>query len=141
MSDRWSSRLPLLTAAAVVLLVSWRLLAGHTVHYSDAATLALPLREALYAIWQQALDNIQRHAQASTVKISLVLKAAQGHFSICDDGQGSSRVQRQEAMQNGRFGLRSMQIRLETIGGRLTFQSEPGQGSCVLGDFPLEQQK
>lgn len=107
----------------------------------DERLTSLPLREALFAVWQQALDNIQRHAQAKTVTISLELHATQGHLVICDDGQGSSYAQRQEAMKNGRFGLRSMQIRLETVGGQLTFQSEPGQGSCVTGEFPIERQK
>ncbi|MCA9917101.1 MAG: hypothetical protein KC445_04070 [Anaerolineales bacterium] len=107
----------------------------------DEQLTSLPLRQALFAVWQQALDNIQRHAQANNVQISLVLNAVQGEFAICDDGQGSSRIQRQAAMQNGRFGLRSMQIRLETVGGQLTFQSEPGRGSCVIGKFPLAYQK
>ncbi|MFZ1398800.1 MAG: ATP-binding protein [Candidatus Promineifilaceae bacterium] len=107
----------------------------------DERLTSLTLREALYAIWQQALDNIQRHAQANTVQISLVLTAAQGQFSICDDGQGSNQIQRHQAMRNGRFGLRSMHIRLENVGGKLTFQSEPGQGSCVIGKFPINGQE
>ncbi len=99
----------------------------------------LLFREVLYAIWQQALDNVQRHAQATHVIISLTLAENQVSFSICDDGRGSSITERQQALQNGRFGLRSMQIRLETLGGQLEVKSEPSQGCCLLGDFPLRE--
>lgn len=99
----------------------------------------LLIREVLYAIWQQSLDNVQRHAQATQVIISLTLSENQVAFSICDNGQGSSAAERQQALQNGRFGLRSMQIRLETIGGKLEIQSDSGQGYCLLGKFPLPE--
>lgn len=99
----------------------------------------LLFREVLYAIWQQALDNVQRHAQATQVIISLTLAENQVTFSICDNGQGSSITERQQALQNGRFGLRSMKIRLETIGGQLEVKSEPGRGCCLLGKFPLRE--
>ncbi|MFL7837834.1 MAG: hypothetical protein ACK2T4_10555, partial [Candidatus Promineifilaceae bacterium] len=45
--------------------------------------------------------------------------------------------QRQESLKNGHFGLRSMEIRLQSVGGQFAFQSVPGQGSCVLGQIPL----
>lgn len=98
-------------------------------------------RETLYAIWQQALDNIRRHAQATHVTITLELDESKGTFVICDNGQGSSMAERQEASRTGHFGLRSMQIRLEAIGGQLQFESQSGRGSCLSGFFPLTGNK
>lgn len=95
----------------------------------------IQLRESIYAIWQQALDNVQRHAQATRVTITLNLNEKEGTFEICDNGRGSSPEERQKAIRDGHFGLRSMQIRLESIGGRLRFRSSPDQGACVSGSF------
>ena len=94
-------------------------------------------RETIYAVWQQALDNIYQHAQASEVTINMALDLDQLTFSIRDNGRGSGPEQRQESLKNGHFGLRSMEIRLQSIGGQFAFQSVPGQGSCVLGQIPL----
>lgn len=95
------------------------------------------IREAIYAVWQQALDNIAQHAQATQVTAALSLDEAQLAFSICDNGRGSTPAQQQAALRAGHFGLRSMQIRLESIGGHFTFQSTLGKGSCVQAQIPL----
>jgi signal transduction histidine kinase len=98
-------------------------------------------RETIYAVWQQALDNIYQHAQATQVTINVELDFDQLTFTICDNGRGSQPIQRQEALQNGHFGLRSMQIRLQSIGGQFAFQSALDQGSCVQGQIPLPDTK
>ena len=98
-------------------------------------------RETIYAVWQQALDNIYQHAQATQVTITMELDSDQLTFTICDNGRGSQPDQRQEALKKGHFGLRSMQIRLQSIGGQFVFQSAPDQGSCVQGQIPLPDTK
>ena len=95
------------------------------------------MREVIYAVWQQALDNIYQHAQATQVAINVELEFDQLSFTICDNGRGSLPEQRQESLQSGHFGLRSMEIRLQSLGGQFVFQSAPDQGSCVKGQIPL----
>lgn len=95
------------------------------------------LRETLYAVWLQALDNVQRHAQASQVIINLEMQAGLLTFVIEDNGRGSSLEEREAASRAGNFGLRSLQIRLETVGGECHFWSQPGQGSRLTGHLPL----
>lgn len=92
-------------------------------------------------MWQQALDNIHQHAQATAVTITLALDTTQLTFSICDNGRGSLSEQQEKALKNGHFGLRSMQIRLQSVGGQFTFQSTPDQGSCVQGQIPIPDTK
>lgn len=104
----------------------------------DTAVRDLKLREAVHAVWQQALDNVRRHAQATEVQITLTVGDGNGRFSICDNGKGSSEMERQQALRSGSYGLRSMAIRLESVGGQLQVQSEPGRGSCISGAFPLQ---
>lgn len=101
----------------------------------DTTITDISIRETIYAVWQQALDNIQQHAQATAVTITLSLDTNQLAFSICDNGRGSLPEQQEEAFKNGHFGLRSMQIRLQSVGGQFTFQSTPKQGSCVHGQI------
>lgn len=97
----------------------------------------LSIREAIYSVWQQALDNVRQHAQATNLLITMQLGDRDGRFAISDNGQGSSPAQRQEALQEGRFGLRSMKLRMEAIGGWLEVVSQPGGGTVVSGGFPL----
>ncbi|NHZ71775.1 MAG: GAF domain-containing protein [Aquificales bacterium] len=95
------------------------------------------MREVIYTVWQQALDNIQQHAQATQVTAHIDIAPGQLTLSIGDNGRGSLPEQQQKAKQNGRFGLRSMQIRLESIDGQFAFHSTLDQGSCVHGQIPL----
>lgn len=107
----------------------------------DTIITDISIREPIYAVWQQALDNIQQHAQATAVTATLSLNTDQIAFSIYDNGRGSSSAQQEEALKDGHFGLRSMQIRLESVGGQFSFQSTPGTGSCVKGQIPIPNTK
>jgi len=98
---------------------------------SDTAT-----REVVYAVWRQALDNVAAHAHATRINIKLTI-TDEIHFSIEDDGIGTTEEQRAQAATNGRFGLKSMQTRLEGVNGRFRFQSQLKQGSTVEGWLPL----
>ncbi|MBE7532293.1 MAG: hypothetical protein HS099_21530 [Ardenticatenaceae bacterium] len=102
----------------------------------DTAVPNLEARHAIYAIWQQALDNIQSHARASRVTI-IWNSSIHGHcFQIQDNGQGCTPVEQQQAIANGHFGLRSMQIRLESVGGTFGFYARPGHGVTITGSLP-----
>ncbi len=106
----------------------------------DATITDVSIRETIYAVWQQALNNIQQHARATAVTITLSVNTSQLTFAICDNGRGSLPEEQEEARKHGHFGLRSMQIRLQSAGGQFTFQSNPGEGSCVQGRIPVTPQ-
>jgi len=82
-------------------------------------------------IVQEALTNIRKHAQAHTVRVLLRCKSA-GDYSLLveDDGVGI-----EESGSEGRpgeqIGLSIMQERARRLGGRLTIESEPGEGTRV----------
>lgn len=100
--------------------------------------MSLKTRHALYRVLQQALDNIREHAQAKAVKIHVFGQDDYIYFSIADDGVGSSAQQRLSAQQQGSFGLQSMESRVESIGGKFTFNSTVAQGTCIAGQVPLD---
>jgi signal transduction histidine kinase len=93
-------------------------------------------RHALYRVIQQALDNVETHAEATAVSIDLA--AADGRLIFCvrDDGRGSSEAQRRAAQAAGSFGLQSMRARLEAGGGEFHLQTADGQGTEVGGWLP-----
>jgi signal transduction histidine kinase len=100
------------------------------------ATLTPGDRHALFRVAQQALDNIAAHAGASQVDLKFEHYHGRVYFEISDDGRGSSEKQRALALEQGSFGLTSMQARIAARGGGFSIDSAPGQGTCVSGWLP-----
>jgi signal transduction histidine kinase len=97
------------------------------------AALSVEARHALYRVAQQALDNIEAHAQAQNVRVAL-MRTPDDAVCLCieDDGRGFLVTEAEQWAINGRFGLRSMRARLESVGGHLTVDSAPGRGTRVM---------
>ncbi|MFT5359359.1 MAG: signal transduction histidine kinase, partial [Polyangiales bacterium] len=80
---------------------------------------------------QEALTNVARHAEASTVEVALHQDDAGITLRVVDDGVGFS----EEADESG-MGLRSMRERCELLGGRVKIVST-GAGTTIEAHFPL----
>ena len=95
---------------------------------------------ALYRVVREALANVQKHAEADTVRISLgLVEGAQPprvRLVIADDGVGvdPSRLDRRA---EGHLGLRLLTDRVEGLGGSLLIASGTGQGTTVQAELPL----
>jgi PAS domain S-box-containing protein len=91
---------------------------------------------AVFRIFQETLTNVARHANAHDVEIAL--SAAVDHVALVvrDDGRGIT-----EAELAGRrsLGLLGMRERALLLGGDVTIQGQPGQGTTVMLQVPLEQ--
>ena len=88
---------------------------------------------ALYRIVQEALTNIVKHAQASTISIVLARKAGAVTALIEDDGRGFNRG---DGSGEG-LGLLGMGERLALLGGKLRIESTPGSGTTIVAEVPL----
>lgn len=102
---------------------------GLTVDYSSeprAASLADERAEILFRIAEEALRNVERHAMASLVKVSL-RDVADGHLelSITDNGVGFD----PEASYAGHYGLLGLHEQVQLIGAELNIQSAPHEGT------------
>jgi len=86
-----------------------------------------PTGIALYRIAQEAIHNAVSHGQAQQIEIELAELDDQLSLRIRDDGRGFNPA----AVANPGMGLRIMQYRANSIGGRLTFYSEPNQWTVV----------
>jgi PAS domain S-box-containing protein len=86
----------------------------------------------LYWIVYEAVTNAERHADASSIHIR-ASRSEDGrgetvlHLVVEDDGTGFSR----EAVQGESWGLRLMKYRADLLGGDVTIESSPGEGTCV----------
>jgi signal transduction histidine kinase/ligand-binding sensor domain-containing protein len=82
----------------------------------------------LYYVALEALNNIAKHAGAKQATVHLKLEEERCLLTIQDDGIG---FDPEAASQGGGQGLRSMQERIERIGGRLKLEIAPGSGTTI----------
>ena len=86
---------------------------------------------AVYRIIQEGLTNICKHAQATTVHLTLKATPSELQLLLADDGGGFCL----EPEHSG-FGLQGMKERAAFLGGQVDIQSSSGQGCCVVASFP-----
>jgi PAS domain S-box-containing protein len=94
------------------------------------------LATALFRIVQESLTNIVRHAQASSVEVSLVADDKGLVLTISDNGRGFVVEER----GGGGIGLVSMRERVYALGGRLDISSSPGAGTIIQVKISLDSQ-
>jgi signal transduction histidine kinase len=86
---------------------------------------------AVYFCTLEALQNVQKYAQASSASVQLSEDAEQLTIEIADDGRGFDVT----AIKRG-AGLTNMEDRLDALGGTLQIQSSPGQGTTLRATVP-----
>ncbi len=95
------------------------------------ARLARGMEQGLYRIVQEALNNVIKHAQASSVKVTLDFRIDQLQVRIVDDGQGFH-VDDLQAREGQHLGLISMRERTVELGGVMEVHSTIGQGTEII---------
>jgi signal transduction histidine kinase len=90
---------------------------------------------ALFRILQESLTNVARHAQATSVKVSLKEKDGWVVLKIADDGRG---ITNEELNKTGAFGLMGMRERVIPLRGECEIKGKPGAGTTVRVSVPLE---
>ena len=99
--------------------------------------LAPQVNSTLFRIAQEAINNIVRHSQASSVEINLVQMTDLVMLKIMDDGHGfEPDKEREKALQSQHFGILGMQERAELIGGSITIESNPKSGTSIQIQVP-----
>jgi len=97
-----------------------------------------PLVEAqCVRIVQEALTNVRKHAQAKHVFVAMTSLNDQLEIDITDDGIGFTAG----TVPHGHFGLQTIRERADSVGGRVAISSQPGQGTSITLNLPLEYQE
>lgn len=80
-------------------------------------------KTCIYRVVQEALNNAARHAQASSVHVSLEGRPSEITLGVQDDGTGF------DARRVRGLGLLGMEERVHHLGGSFTVDSQPGRGT------------
>ena len=92
-----------------------------------------------FRIVQEAVTNVLRHAGATRLDVALRKARSGFELSIKDNGRGFRVSERRaEAPDRWTLGLLGMRERARTLGGNLTIQSDPGRGTEVVAQIPLQ---
>ncbi len=89
---------------------------------------------ALFRIFQEALTNIVRHAQASAIHVTLTEHQDRFELKIRDNGKGITDA---EGRNPKAFGLLGMRQRAALIGGEFDIVGRRGKGTQVIVQVPL----
>ena len=107
----------------------------------DGQRPSVRVRLALFRIYQEALNNVVRHAEARHVLIRLTLEAEQVILEIQDDGCGFKMPKHQiHLARQGHLGLVGAIERAEAVGGRLKVTSMPGEGTVIRAIAPCQDE-
>lgn len=105
---------------------------------TELERLPTEVETALFRIFQEALTNVQRHAEASFVSLQLGCQNGLVEGIIEDDGVGFDTSILQQGLKERGFGLVGMRERVEAAGGELQIYSQEGKGTRVEVRIPLE---
>lgn len=95
-------------------------------------------RTAVYRVVQEALSNIERHAQAETVLVACTVSPSELVVEVEDDGVGFDPEEMRQPRESGQgLGLLGMRERLSLLGGTCVVESQPGAGTRVVIKLPL----
>jgi two-component system, NarL family, sensor histidine kinase LiaS len=100
---------------------------------ADVGILPLPVEESLWRVTQEALSNVARHSHATSVRVSLACEHGKVTLAIMDNGQGFDT----SPGHHSGVGLHSMQERMELLGGTVTVESKPEEGTRILVECPI----
>ncbi len=91
------------------------------------------LRQQIYRVAQEAMTNAARHAEASRILVTVLSQGDRVGVRVEDDGRGFNPA---DIDPERHLGIRSMTARVQQLGGDLTIESKPNQGTVVLATIP-----
>lgn len=101
------------------------------VEADEIGRLSPEAESAIYFCCLEAMQNSAKHAgSGATLKLRLWRDDAV-RFEVTDDGSGFT-----EEAQDAGLGITGMRDRLEALGGELTVESHPGEGTRLAGSLP-----
>ncbi|MCX4800760.1 sensor histidine kinase [Streptomyces sp. NBC_01214] len=108
------------------------------------------VQSALLRIAQGALANVREHSGARTTALTLSFLGDQVVLDVADDGHGftqprtgtdsgiGTRTGTRTGSPDRGHGLPAMRARVRQLGGTLTIESTPGEGTVLSAAIPLE---
>jgi signal transduction histidine kinase len=114
-----------------------RLAAGADVEFrleGEPVPLPVEAEVALLRLAQEALANVRRHAKAERTAVTLAYQDDEVTLDVFDDGVG---FDPQLVRPGEHFGLHGMRQRIGELGGGVSVESAPGEGTVVAASLPV----
>ena len=83
-----------------------------------------------YFVVSEALANVAKYSSATQATVGADCRGSMLHVEVADNGVGGADGSRGS-------GIRGLQDRVAALGGRVTIDSPPGQGTLVVAEIPL----
>ena len=93
---------------------------------------------AIICVIRELAINAVRHGKAKSIQVAGCIEDGKMLFSVKDDGCGFD-AQSAPGPEAGHFGLQGIQERIESAGGTLEIQSEPGKGTKATATIELKE--
>lgn len=91
------------------------------------------LRHNVFLAFKEAVNNVVKHARASSARVRMKLEPFAFTLEVQDDGRGLAGADEKK----GRNGLRNMRRRMEDVGGSFTIEPVPEKGALVRLTAPI----
>jgi signal transduction histidine kinase len=117
---------------------SWAAINGIPVEVratGEPVPLHAEIESALLRTAQEALANVEKHASATRVGVTLSFMGDIVTLDVRDDGVGFE-VSEGRVRSSSGFGLTAMRQRVSRVAGTLAIESEPGGGTAVSARVP-----
>ncbi|MCX7010340.1 MAG: histidine kinase [Kiritimatiellaeota bacterium] len=105
--------------------------------FAGVEAMSIAKRTMLYRVAQEALTNVDRHAHASRVDMTIRRLPKTVSMEIKDNGKAFDADLTMQAGKSKRMGLLGMRERMEMIGGSFGITSAPGNGTTIHAQVPF----
>jgi PAS domain S-box-containing protein len=114
--------------------VNGRFTVNYNAHFPDADRISKDMRVGLYRIIQEQLNNIVKHAHATSITVELIRQERHLHLRIKDNGVGFDAA----VTANG-IGFENINRRVKYLNGTLQISSQPQNGCEVQVTVPVTE--
>jgi signal transduction histidine kinase len=107
-----------------------------TLYHHKTERLKLPenIELDLFRIAQEAVNNALKYAQATAISVQLIRNEKYITLTVEDNGQGFDLKEKEQESS----GLTNIRMRTEMLGGYATIESNPGSGTIVSVEIPVQ---
>lgn len=139
-------RPPILAGAGLVAAVQWLVedlkekygLRIEVEYDTTPINLAYETKSSIFQVVRELLLNVAKHANTDRAIISVTTGANTLNVTVTDYGIGfDAATANKKIGRTGGFGIFSIKQRIEHLGGTLTLESKPGEGSRAIITVPL----
>lgn len=106
----------------------------------EARPLPMAVETTLLRVAQSGIANVQQHAGAQAVDVTLTIDEDQVSLDVVDDGVGFD-PDRLRTSPGRSFGLTAIRRRVTELGGDLTLESAPGDGTALAATIPCGKEQ